>query len=282
MSQRTPPQSSLLKATVTALAGAGMLLSLAVSAGSGGAEEVVHREADLLTGLANNGDAGAQLQLGLAYRDGRDGLQADAATGLHWLEASARQGNAYAADTVANAYAQGEGTQADMQQAVHWWQIAAQRGNADAQRHLGQRLLAQGQTDEALQWLRRAADRGDAGAHNELVRLYRRSQASENDLRRGRGALAALGARLDDPSLETFTAVLHTLERSSTSQQSAAKLIALADQGDPSAEYQLGLHYRNGAWAVERDPQRSEFWLERAAAAGNRLALDTLGSPAAL
>jgi hypothetical protein len=282
MSKRFPKPGSPLKATVTALAGVGMLLTLAAAAGSGGAEEVAHQEADLLRELATNGDAGAQLQLGLAYRDGRDGLTADAATGLHWLDESARQGNAYAADRAANAYAQGEGTQPDMQQAMHWWQVAAQGGNADAQRHLGRQLLAQGRTDAALRWLRRAADSGDAGAHDELVQLYRRSLAPEDDLRRGRSAVAALGVRLNEPSLETFSAVLDTVERSSTEQQSAATLIALADQGDPSAEYQLGLHYRNGDWAVRRDPRSSECWLERAAADGNRLALDAVGSPSEL
>jgi hypothetical protein len=39
----------------------------------------------------------------------------------------------------------------------------------------------------------------------------------------------------------------------------AAKLTALADKGDSLAEYQLGLHFRDGAWMVKRDPVQSRL-----------------------
>ena len=62
-----------------------------------------------LTRLANQGDDGAQLQLGLAYRDGRYGLSPDPESGLYWLQRSAAGGNAYAEDAVGKAYADGQG-----------------------------------------------------------------------------------------------------------------------------------------------------------------------------
>jgi TPR repeat protein len=96
------------------------------------------QDADWLARLANSGDTGAQLELGLAYRDGRDGLTADPQTALYWLQRAAHGGNAYAADQLANAYAQGNGTAADPELAQQWWQTAADGGNADTKRHLGQ------------------------------------------------------------------------------------------------------------------------------------------------
>jgi len=56
------------------------------------------QEFDWLNRLAAADDAGAQLQLGLAYRDGRYGLAPDAGTGQYWLDRAARNGQVYAAD----------------------------------------------------------------------------------------------------------------------------------------------------------------------------------------
>ena len=67
-----------------------------------------------------------------------------------------------------------------------------------------------------------------------------------------------------------------TVEADSPFEQSAEELMARADDGDPNAEYQLGLHYLNGAWAVERDPAKARYWLQRAADAGNTLAKQSL------
>ena len=107
-------------------------------------------EADWLSRLAASGDNGAQLELGLAYRAGRDGLSSDPQAALYWLEQAARGGNAYAADLVGNAYSNGDGTAPDAQQAHHWWQVAADGGNADAQRQLGEHTNATWQQVERV------------------------------------------------------------------------------------------------------------------------------------
>jgi hypothetical protein len=113
------------------------------------------REIAWVEQLANNGDPGAQVQLGLAYRDGRYGLEPNPRTSLHWLIAAGRAGNAYAADLAGKAYATGEGVPRDTQQALNWWQIAAAAGNADAQTCLGESLLASGDRDAGTDWLAR-------------------------------------------------------------------------------------------------------------------------------
>jgi thioredoxin-like negative regulator of GroEL len=106
-------------------------------------------ELDWLSRLANNGDAGAQLQLGLAYRDGQYGLTPDAKTGLYWLKQSAAGGNAYAEDAIGSAYAKGQGTAQDTTLAEQWWRKAIKDGDHDARIHLADALIQAGQTQEA-------------------------------------------------------------------------------------------------------------------------------------
>lgn len=105
-------------------------------------------ELDWLSRLANSGDAGAQLQLGLAYRDGRYGLTPDAKTGLYWLKQSAAGGNAYAEDAIGSAYAKGQGTVRDEKQAEQWWRKAIKDGDANARMHLADALIKSGQTQQ--------------------------------------------------------------------------------------------------------------------------------------
>jgi uncharacterized protein len=236
------------------------------------------REIAWIEQLADNGDAGAQLQLGLAYRDGRYGLAPDPRTSLRWLSAAGSAGNAYAADLVGNAYATGQGVTSDTRQALHWWRIAAEGGNADAQTRLGESLRAAGDRDGGTDWLRRAADRGDARAHADLVRLYREQGLPEADLHRGDNPVAALAERVDARGLNALFAVWRTIDDNTPPVMGGESLVSQARAGDPAAEYQLGMRYRSGAWAVTQDPQQANFWLQRAAAAGNRLAAHSLAN----
>jgi uncharacterized protein len=101
-----------------------------------------------LTRLANQGDDGAQLQLGLAYRDGRYGLSPDPKTGLYWLQRSAAGGNAYAEDAVGKAYADGQGTAQDIAKAEQWWRKSMKHGDREARIHLADTLIRTGHVSE--------------------------------------------------------------------------------------------------------------------------------------
>jgi hypothetical protein len=228
------------------------------------------QEVNWLTRLAKSGDNGAQLELGLAYEKGLYGLQVDEKTSFYWLNAAARGGNAYAADVVANRYAIDKPEQ--VHKAVYWWDKAAHGGNADAEVHLAEYMVKQGADDKALPWLRKAADMGSRRAHQELVTLYHTDSLSEADLLRGDNKIDVIAHQVDSASVKTLFAVWHVLEASSTYLQSTGPLISRAKQGDPIAEYQLAVRYRDGAWDVNSDPQKSMSWLQRSAAAGNPVA----------
>ena len=72
------------------------------------------QEAAWLNRLAKDGDAGAQLQLGLAYREGRYGLTPDKKTGLYWITQAARNGEGYAASLVSTTDAKSRSTTHEM------------------------------------------------------------------------------------------------------------------------------------------------------------------------
>jgi uncharacterized protein len=227
-----------------------------------------------LTQLANDGDSGAQLQLGLAYQKGRYGVQPDSKRAEQWLDKAAQNGNAYAADLVANHLAEGKPQQ--MKKAAAYWTRAAQHDNADAQQHLAEYLLQQGDTSHALSWFRKAADLGNPRAKQDLVSLYPGGKLTEDDLHRGENKLAVLGREFHSTGIKSFFALWHLIKASSVYEQSTEVLMAKAKQGDPVAEFQLAVRYRDGAWDVNPDQQKSITWLKRSAAAGNRVAMHDL------
>jgi len=78
------PKKRLLTSLIGGLAAAG---AIAVSAAHSGGGIPANRELAWLSHLAETGNTGAQLQLGLAYREGRYGVTPDAQTSLRWLSA---------------------------------------------------------------------------------------------------------------------------------------------------------------------------------------------------
>lgn len=198
-----PPQFRAKRPVTRFITGLAAVGALAVSLTVQAAGVPAAQEVDWLSRLAHQGDAGAELQLGLAYLEGRYGLHPDPLAARRWLDAAAKDGNAYAAA------------------------------------------------------------------------IERRSPPVP-EVRQGGDSLAAVAHRLDMPGLNALLSIWHTVAISSPSTYSRDALLERAHQGDPLAEYQLGLRYRNGGWAVEPDARQARRWLRKAAADGNRLAAQAL------
>jgi len=116
---------------------------------------------------ADQGDADAQFNLGVAYRTGR-GVPQDGVEAVAWWRKAAEKGLASAQFNLGYAYAQGQGVPQDDAQAMSWYLQSAEQGNADAQFNLGE-TYAKGwgvpQDDaQALAWYRKAAERGNVRA----------------------------------------------------------------------------------------------------------------------
>jgi TPR repeat protein len=168
------------------------------------------QEVAWLNRLAAAGNPDAQLQLALAYQEGRYGLTSDAGAGHYWLEKAARNGQKYAAE-----------------------------------------LLESGQPPVTA-------------AGSPVTGTPAQSR------------LDALAAQLKSPTLVTVSALWNILGLGLIGSQSSDALQRQAQAGDPVAEFQLGMRYRDGAWGVTRNPARALYWLKRSAADGDPLAMKVL------
>lgn len=102
----------------------------------------------------------------------------------HWL-GLADAGNADAQLSVGWAYATGGGVPKDVVKAADWYQKAATQGNARAQFFLGQ-MLATGDgipknSIEGAQWYQKAAGQGKADAQLNLARMYELGDGVQQD-----------------------------------------------------------------------------------------------------
>ena len=88
------------------------------------------------TPIAEQGDAGAQYNLGQLYYLG-DGVTQNYKTALKWYRLSAEQGISAAQYQLGHMYYLGDGVTQNSKTAVKWYRLSAEQGLAVAQRQLG-------------------------------------------------------------------------------------------------------------------------------------------------
>ena len=93
---------------------------------------------------ADQGNAGAQLSLGVMYSQGH-GLPQDFVEAVRWYRKAADQGNAYAQSLLAISYRDGKGIPQDYVQAHKWFNLAVSQLSP---------------TDESRADIRNSAERG--------------------------------------------------------------------------------------------------------------------------
>ena len=120
---------------------------------------------------AEQGDAEAQVNLGLKYRAGRD-VSRDYGLAQKWFRKAADQGNPDAQNNLGLMYDHGRGVARDFVVARKWYLKAAEQGHANAQYNLAL-LYANGQGVpqddlEAYAWANISAAQGQFGPAVEL------------------------------------------------------------------------------------------------------------------
>jgi len=90
----------------------------------------------MLQAQAAQGNAMAQLKLGIMYADGK-GVPQDYVTARGWYEKAAARGNAMAQYYLGRMYFNGESVPKDYTMAREWWEKAAARGDSWSQVNLG-------------------------------------------------------------------------------------------------------------------------------------------------
>lgn len=238
-------------------------------------------ELSMIAHEARDGDPAAALLYGLAWLEGRYGLKADASKAVVWLRKSAQGGNHYAQLMLGNLYAEGHGVSADPETAVSWWRAAAEAGNSQAQYRLGKAYLdgngVEHDAKTAMVWLKQAADHGNADAQFMIGKLYHEGYVVAQDQQLARDWLGRAAASGHTEAINLL-ALIDTFLKSTTltAQESYSALKERAEQGDPHAQYELGLRYENGAYDVTADPEKALAWFRRAARNGNLLAMKKL------
>jgi len=86
--------------------------------------------------LAEQGNAEAQYNLAILYKQGKGAMQ-DAGAAVNWFRKAAEQGLASAQYYIGHLYDVGEGVKQDSILAKDWYTKAAEQGNASAQSNLG-------------------------------------------------------------------------------------------------------------------------------------------------
>jgi TPR repeat protein len=81
--------------------------------------------------VAEHGNAQAQFNLGLMYREGK-GVPQDSKEATAWLSKAAEQGHVEAQENLGMSYAKGAGVERDWVQADKWFNIAAASGKETA------------------------------------------------------------------------------------------------------------------------------------------------------
>jgi len=230
---------------------------------------------------ALDGDAGAQLLYGLAYLDGRDVLEPDAEKAVYWLRRSARIGNPYAQLVLGNCYADGKGIAKDPEQAVRWWREAGRNDNPQAQYLMGKAHLDGIGTGKdptrAMYWLTKSAEQGNQDAQYLIGKMYYEGYSVAQDKVIAQDWLSRAAAQGHTGAINLLAVLKEMLDLTTrVYQQSADVLIGKARQGDPQAEYELGLRYESGAWDVNQDNKQAMEWISKAANDGNHIAMKTL------
>ena len=128
-----------------------------------------------LAKAATMGNAKAQYNLSICYRDGR-GVPADSSQAMYWLTLAARQGYGDALYNMGAMYEEGQLCAEDLYQAVQWYALAVKTGDVEAAYRIGRCYSAEnwpGHNDAfAVQWYQYAADRNHKKALNRLIISY--------------------------------------------------------------------------------------------------------------
>jgi uncharacterized protein len=129
----------------------------------------------LLRPLSDQGNADAQLRLGVLYFVGQ-GVPQDFAEAVRWFQKAADQRNPQAENSLGVMYESGQGVSQDYAAALRWFQKAADQGDHTAQFNLGvMYTIGRGVLQDyaaAMSWYRKAADQGDAEAQFNVGVIY--------------------------------------------------------------------------------------------------------------
>lgn len=263
---------------------AAVSLFLAVSATVAHAESDTERVGQLQQ-QARQGDARAQNDLGVFYRDARGGLSRNDAEAARLFKLSADQGNAIAQVNLGALYATGRGVPKDDVEALRLYRLAANKGNARGQNNVGS-FYQNGRGGlvkddrEAARYYRLASDQGDVFGQTNLGYLYETGRGvPKNDAEAAR--LYRLAADRGHPTAQLNLGYFHERGRGGLKEDGveAVRLFRLAaDQGNARALNALGASFESGRGGLPKDLAEAVRYYQLAVEKGDLYAQSNLGT----
>jgi len=287
----------------------------APAANAGAADHGTAPAPSALQALAEQGKAGAQFDLGLAYAKGQ-GVPRDDVAARHWFELAAGQGLAKAQYWMGFMMERGRGGNRSYADALQWYRRAADQGVSPAEvamgRFYGRALGVARDPAQRNDWYRRAAEHGNPVGEWALGNFYQFGDGMAKDMTQARQwyeRAAAQGFVFAEARLgllyehgngvpKDYAEALHWFGAAADAgnplalnnlgilyrngwgvpqdyEQAMRLFRQAADKGSPMAAFNIGLLYANGH-GVKADRQQAREWFEKAAAAGNEPAIERL------
>lgn len=169
----------------------------------------------------------------------------------------AQHGNATAQFNLGAFYLNGQGVQKDEKQAYEWFAKSAAQGNAGA-----------------LKVLQSAAAKGNESAKNELNKIQPQPASPPTQTQAPSQQVPAA------PDEKTLLTEANTALAQKDYNSAFPKFLALAQQGNATAQFNVGAFYINGQ-GVQKDEKQAYDWFAKSAAQGNARAIEVMQNAAA-
>jgi TPR repeat protein/S1-C subfamily serine protease len=242
------------------------------------AQNGTENKVETTKGRAEQGDAAAQIELGMRYQDGI-GVHKDEKEAVSWYTKAAEQGNAAAIRKLVDWYSIGLGK--DEKEAVKWYCKAALQGYAPAQKNLGVCFefgTGVGKDEkEAVKWYTKAAEQGNADGQCYLGVCYKNGLGVGKDEKEAVKWFTKAAEQGIAPAQFYLGVCYKNGEGVSKDEKEAVKWYTkAAEQGNARAQRNLGVCYQNGQ-GVSKDEKEAVKWFTRAAERGDADAQGKLG-----
>jgi TPR repeat protein len=209
---------------------------------------VATRGQELLLQAAKHNVRDAQLQLAMAYEQGRWGFAKDLNQAVNWYRKAALNELPLAQYALGFLYERGRGVTGDLPLAAHWYQRAAENGLTVAQYRLGLMYLdGKGLGKDAAKarnWLAKAGDKGHLNAQLQLGLMYEDGLLGNSDW-------------------------------DGNYQEALRWYKKAAAQGNSDGQMAVGTFYMMG-WGVDQNFVEAYRWLQPSAKQGNEAAITWL------
>ena len=201
------------------------------------------RALEILKPLAENGNAQAQITMGLMYDYGH-GVEKSASESIKWYLMAAEQGVPLVQHDMGVKYFQGQGVEQNYDEAAKWWEMSANAGIADSQFNLGlmyyRGIGIEKDYVKAAKLFEDAAEQGHGNAQYSLAVMYAFGQSKE----------------------KSYSTALQWFNKA-------------AEQKVAQAQFNLGVFNENG-YGLAKDLNKAREWYQLAANQGLQEAIEKL------